>query len=312
MIRGNPLRILGLKLTQIESKCSRGDVRSGQWASFLTLEWSVHGRWGAAAYAIHERCSRFRADWFLALYLHIVESWTRNQAMKIHHLLLAVAAFSFASCASTKSTSSSASAEGIHLFDGETLDGWRKVGGTGEYKVEDGCIVGFGENVQGNTFLRTDAVYGDFELTYEFRFDDRAGNSGLMFRAAQKPSDDGNGRVFGYQCEGDNGHERSWTAGLYDEGRRGWLFPRKGNEEGEALRSRFTSQGQKLFRWDDWNMIMIRCEGNHIKTWLNGELRVNFVDEDPEHDTREGFIGLQVHGGKKCAVRWRGLTLREL
>ncbi|MDF1838435.1 MAG: DUF1080 domain-containing protein [Planctomycetota bacterium] len=230
--------------------------------------------------------------------------------MHTYRNLLAPIVLGLASCLAPADAPTDS--EMVLLFDGETLDGWHKVGGTGEYKVEDGCILGFGENVKGNTFLRTDAVYGDFEMTYEFRFDHRAGNSGLMFRADQKPSEDGNGRVFGYQCEGDNGHKRSWTAGLYDEARRGWLFPSQGSDAGAPLRAEFTSQGQRLFRWDDWNTIVIRCEGNRIQTWLNGERRVDFVDEDSEHDTREGFFGLQVHGGKSCAVRWRGLSLRKL
>ncbi|MFT4647954.1 MAG: hypothetical protein ACI9X4_001169 [Glaciecola sp.] len=232
--------------------------------------------------------------------------------MQIHQILFAAVVFSFAGCVSPEHSPSPVGAEGLRLFDGHTLQGWSKVGGTGQYKVEDGCIVGFGEDIKGNTFLRTDAVYGDFELTYQFRFDSLLGNSGLMFRAAQKPSEDGTGRVFGYQCEGDNGHDRSWTAGLYDESRRGWLYPRKGNESGATLRGDFTAQGQRLFKWDDWNTIVIRCEGNHIRTWLNGELRVDFIDTESEHDTREGFFGLQVHGGKFCAVRWRALTLQSL
>ncbi len=200
----------------------------------------------------------------------------------------------------------------IQLFDGKTLKGWKKVGGTGEYKVEDACIVGFGKNVKGNTFLITEKTYGDFELTYEFKFDDRTGNSGLMFRAAQKPSKDGNGRVFGYQCEADNRHSRSWTAGLYDESRRGWLYPNKSKKEFAEQREVFTAQGQKIFKWDAWNTIVVRCEGNHIQTWLNGEKRVDFIDKDQKNDTRKGFIGLQVHGGVSCNVRWRKLTLKQL
>ena len=198
----------------------------------------------------------------------------------------------------------------LEIFNGKDLTGWKKVGGTGEYKVEDGCIVGFGENVKGNTFLRTEKTYTDFELTYEFKFDHLKGNSGLMFRANQKPSEGGNGRVFGYQCEGDN-TKRSWTAGLYDEARRGWLFPTK-DEKGKELAKSFTTQGNKIFKWDDWNTIRIRCEGNHIQTYLNGEKRVDFVDTDKVNDTREGFFGLQVHGGKACQVRWRNFKLVEL
>ncbi len=198
------------------------------------------------------------------------------------------------------------------LFDGKTLTGWHKVGGSGLFKVEDGCIVGYGTNIRGNTFLRTDQTYGDFELTYEFRFGDRAGNSGMMFRANQRAAADGNGRVFGYQCEGDNGHERSWTAGLYDEARRGWLAPQRNGEPGAAARAAFTDQGQRLFHWDDWNTIVIRCEGNHLQTWLNGGQRVDYIDVNGEHDTREGFFGLQVHQGKSSHVMWRNLKLEQL
>jgi len=234
--------------------------------------------------------------------------------MKLHHLLSITAiACSTLCCADNKTKNEEPSAKAettIDLFDGKTLKGWKIVGGNGQYKVEDGSIVGFGKNVSGNTFLRTEKTYGDFELTYEFKFDDRSGNSGLMFRALQKEDKDGNqnGRVYGYQCEGDN-KDRSWTTGLYDEARRGWLFPNKSNKE---QCSEFTAQGRKLFKWDGWNTIKIRCKGNHIQTWLNGEKRVDFTDEDKKNDTREGFFGLQVHGGKSCNVRWKNLRLKQL
>ncbi|MBK1854012.1 DUF1080 domain-containing protein [Verrucomicrobiaceae bacterium 5K15] len=223
--------------------------------------------------------------------------------------IAAAAVFTSATLHAEPAAAEAKDSKTIALFDGKTLDGWKIVGGNGQFKVEDGCIVGHGENVKGNTFLRTEKTYGDFELTFEFKFDDRSGNSGLMFRALQKPSKDGNGRVYGYQCEGDNGHARSWTAGLFDEKRRGWLFPDKKNKEQCA---KFTAQGQKLFKWDDWNTIVIRCEGNHIQTWLNGEQRVDFTDTDKKDDTREGFFGLQVHSGKSCHVRWRNLQLKQL
>jgi hypothetical protein len=233
--------------------------------------------------------------------------------MKIPLLILTLTPLILSAQAQEKSTTL-AKGTVIELFDGKTLKGWKKVGGTGQFKVEDGCIVGFGKNAKkGNTFLRTEQTYGDFELTFEFKFDDRSGNSGIMFRAEQKPSKNGNGRVFGYQCEGDN-KDRSWTAGLYDEARRGWIFPKKlGKKEADIKQCKdFTTQGNKLFKWDDWNTIVIRCEGNHIQTWLNGEKRVDFVDKNKKHDTREGFFGLQVHQGKSCNVRWRKLTLKQL
>lgn len=241
---------------------------------------------------------------------------TMNKFKSIFTLSFLCLSVSLSACTDKKPQDATAKPEAedktVNLFNGKDLTGWKKLGGTGQYKVEDGCIVGFGENVKGNTFLSTEERFTDFELTFQFKFDHRKGNSGVMFRANQKPSDDGNGRVFGYQCEGDN-KDRSWTAGIYDEARRGWLYPTKGKSpEAVEAAKKFTEQGKKLFKWDDWNTIKIRCEGNHIQTWLNGEKRVDFKDTNKEHDTREGFIGLQVHSGKSFQARWKNIVLKKL
>jgi len=197
----------------------------------------------------------------------------------------------------------------ISLFNGKDLTGWKKVGGNGNFKVENGAIVGYGTNVDDNTFLRTKKTYSDFTLTFEFKFDDLTGNSGIMFRAEQKPGE--NGRVFGYQCEADN-KKRAWTAGLFDEKRRRWLFPKKESPLHADHREWFTTQGNTIFKWTDWNTIKIRCKGNHIQTWLNGVKRTDFIDTDKEHDTRSGFFGLQVHKGESCNARWRNLVLTPI
>lgn len=200
----------------------------------------------------------------------------------------------------------------LDLFNGKDLTGWKVLGGNGLFKVEEGVIIGYGKNISASTFLCTERRFKNFILSYELKFGDLTGNSGVMFRANQKTSDDGNGLVFGYQCEADN-KERNWTAGLYDQKRRGWLYPTKEKTTASAYaQESFTAQGKRLFKWDDWNKIMVRCNENRIQIWLNGEMRVNYIDTDPEHDTREGFIGLQVHGGKSCNVMWKSLQLRQL
>lgn len=193
------------------------------------------------------------------------------------------------------------------LFDGKTLRGWRKVGGTGQFKPENGAIVGFGRNIRGNTFLRTEKSYADFVFIYEFQFVDPAGNSGCQFRSRQR---NGNGRVYGYQCEHDNNRNRSYTGGVYEESDRGWLFP--GIYSKDRPVRNFSAHGQELFRWDDWNTIVIRCEGNRIQTWLNGVARADFEDTDDSHFSPQGFIALQVHGGKSAHVRWRRLYIKIL
>lgn len=192
------------------------------------------------------------------------------------------------------------------LFNGKDLSGWKKVNGNGEFKIDGDCIVGFGENVKKNTFLRTEKTYGDFDFRFEMKFDTLEGNSGMMFRGLQKPGEDG--RVHGYQCEHDNGMDRAWTAGLYDEARRGWLFPDKKDKNACAA---FTKQGKEVIKWEDWNEIRILCQGKHIQIWLNGEPRVDYMDEAKEF-TAEGFFALQVHSGKACKVRWRNLRIKEL
>ncbi len=194
----------------------------------------------------------------------------------------------------------------VPLFNGENLDGWEKRGGTGEYKIEDDAIVGFGEDIKGNTFLCTEKTYGDFIMIFQMKFDDLSGNSGMMFRAYAKGGD---GRVTGYQCEHDNRRNRGWTAGLFDEARRGWLYPNKADQEQcEA----FSEQGKRLFKEDDWNTIVIRCKGLDVDTWLNGEHRVDFTDEAGKDYDDPGFFGLQVHSGKSCNIRWRNLYIKPL
>ncbi|HEX7260784.1 MAG TPA: DUF1080 domain-containing protein [Luteolibacter sp.] len=208
------------------------------------------------------------------------------------------------------------------LFNGKDLDGWVKRGGKAEYVVEDGCIVGTSTLNTPNTFLCTGRDYGDFILEYEFKIDPRL-NSGVQFRSRSfsTPTEiEWNGkkitipadRVHGYQAEIDPNpkQNRWWSAGIYDESRRGWLFP--GALGGDA--KEFTDQGRKIFKQDDWNQVRIEAIGDSIKTTLNGTPRAAIKDSL----TPSGFIGLQVHGigndkekdGTK--VRWRKLRIQEV
>jgi cation diffusion facilitator CzcD-associated flavoprotein CzcO len=69
------------------------------------------------------------------------------------------------------------------LFNGKDLSGWHQAVGEAEYAVEKGCITGT-THVSGgpNSFLVTDATYGDFILEFEFLVDD-ALNSGVQLRS---------------------------------------------------------------------------------------------------------------------------------
>ncbi|MFC5626141.1 3-keto-disaccharide hydrolase [Algoriphagus winogradskyi] len=107
-----------------------------------------------------------------------------------------------------------------------------------------------------NSFLRTDEVYGDFVLELGYWVDPSM-NSGIQIRS--KSFDHyRNGRVHGYQIEIDPS-QRAWSAGIFDEGRRGWLVPLTDNAE-----------GQNAFKQNDWNHYRIEAIADIIKTWING------------------------------------------
>lgn len=208
------------------------------------------------------------------------------------------------------------------LFNGKDFTGWTQKGGVAQYAVEKGTIVGTAVAGTPNSFLCTQKLYSDFVLEYEYLCDNRL-NSGVQIRSNMFDQDTtvdlgggktrkiSKGRVHGYQVEIDpNKPDRMWSGGIYDEGRRGWLFP--GQRGGDA--AKFTSTGQKAYKPGQWNSVRVECRGDSIKTWLNGVPRANFKDSL----TARGFIGLQVHGigGKKdlagAQVRWRNLRIKEL
>ena len=108
------------------------------------------------------------------------------------------------------------------------------------------------------------------------------------------------GRVHGYQVEIDPS-DRAWTAGIYDEGRRGWLNDLANNEP-----------ARKAFKQGDWNKLRVECRGDSIKTWLNGVPAADLHDDM----TPKGFIALQVHGvgarTEPLEVRWRNIRIAEV
>lgn len=185
------------------------------------------------------------------------------------------------------------------LFDGKTLNGWEQKGGNASYSVEDGEIVGKTVVNTPNSFLCTKQFYSDFILELEFKVDSRL-NSGVQIRSNSFPEYQ-DGRVHGYQVEIDPS-DRAWTGGVYDEGRRGWLFPLKDNPA-----------ARKAFQPGQWNTFRVEAAGDTLKTWVNGVPAAHLYDTM----TRTGFIALQVHsvGDNKenegLQVRWRNIRIIE-
>lgn len=183
------------------------------------------------------------------------------------------------------------------LFNGKDLKGWTQRGGAAKYSVEKGEMVGETVAETPNSFLCTEAEYGDFVLELELNVE-ASMNSGIQFRSISKP-DYQNGRVHGYQMEVDP-TARAWSGGIYDEGRRDWLYIPNINPA-----------GKKAFKIGDWNRYRIEAVGSVIRTWVNGIPVAHLVDDL----TPRGFIALQVHsiyGDMKpgMKIRWRNIRIQ--
>lgn len=186
----------------------------------------------------------------------------------------------------------------INLFNGKDLSGWKQLNGEAKYEVKDGVIIGTTVLNTPNSFLCTEKNYSDFIFEVDLLVEENM-NSGIQFRSESKPEYN-NGRVHGYQCEVDPS-ARAWSAGIYDEARRGWLYPLDLNPAAKPA-----------LKMGDWNHYRIECIGNSIKTWLNGVACAHVIDDM----TPEGFIALQVHSiGKDESkvghqIKWKNIRIK--
>ena len=182
------------------------------------------------------------------------------------------------------------------LFDGTSLNGWEQLNGKAAYRIEGEEIVGTTVANTPNSFLTTTEDYGDFILEFDYKVDPSM-NSGVQIRSLSDPNYK-KGRVHGYQVEIDPS-DRAWSAGIYDEARKGWLYSLENNPK-----------AQQAFKQNEWNHYRVEALGDTLKTWINGVEAAHLVDDQ----TASGFIALQVHAigaedepGKE--IRWKNLKI---
>jgi len=184
------------------------------------------------------------------------------------------------------------------LFNKKDFSNWEQKNGTAEFKIVDDEIVGISKVKTRNSFLCTKKKYANFILELEVKVHPLL-NSGIQIRSESK-TDYYDGAVHGYQVEIDPS-KRAYTGGIYDESRRGWIYPLSDNPD-----------GRNAFKQAQWNHLHIEAIGSEIRIWLNGVNTANVFDDL----TAEGFIALQVHSigtsteleGKE--VRWRNLRIK--
>jgi hypothetical protein len=210
------------------------------------------------------------------------------------------------------------------LFDGKSLEGWD--GDPQLWSVRDGVI--HGETTpeavaQGNTFLIWQGgPVKDFDLRLSFRCN-ATNNSGIQYRSRHITDGSVKNRwvVRGYQHEVRNEQKLPNVAGfIYDEGgTRGRLCLvgervvwRDGKKKEVVANWMDQPAYQKLFRLDDWNDVVILAKGNRIQHFLNGQLIVDFTDEDPQLQLLEGVLALQLHAGAPMWAEFRDVRLKKL
>jgi hypothetical protein len=182
----------------------------------------------------------------------------------------------------------------LDLFNEKNLAGWKPLNGKALFEARDNEIVGTTVANTTNSFLVTEQTFGDFILELEFKVDDNS-NSGIQVRSESMPEYQ-NGRVHGYQVEVDPS-SRAWTGGLYDEGRREWLYPLE-----------YNPSAKKAFRKGEWNRVRVECIGPDLRTWINGIPTAHVVDDM----TLRGFIALQVHAVNKPEEAGQHVRFRKI
>ena len=182
------------------------------------------------------------------------------------------------------------------LFDGKTMNGWE--GDTNHWRVESGCLTGgnLEDRMKQNVFLASTRDFTNFIVRLQIKLTGSEGfvNSGFQIRSQRVPNST---EMSGYQC--DFG-EPNWYGAIYDESRRNKVMS---PSDMKALRP--------VINRDDWNEYVIRADGPHITTWINGARGTDFVEQDGSI-VQWGKFGIQVHGGGKTLVQVKNVSIEEL
>jgi len=185
------------------------------------------------------------------------------------------------------------------LFDGKTMNGWKLMavhgGNGGVWTVENGALVADQEPDHKGGLIGTETKYSDFEIELEFKADYPV-DTGLFLRVRES---DG----YGYQVTIDY-RDQGFIGSLYAPGEGGFIQTNR--------------DWEKHFKKNQWNRLKARVEGQpaHVTAWLNGIKMTDFKDNRDRYP-REGYIGLQVHGGEGAwgatsKARFRNIRIRQL
>lgn len=220
--------------------------------------------------------------------------------------------------------------EWVSLFNGENLDGWhiecRENDREKSYwTVDEGTILcnSLGDKKHHYVWLVSDKQYEDFILTFRFQaYRESKGNSGIQFRSTYDSELQG-GWLNGPQADIHPKEPMTWRTGMiYDETYevQRWLSPARQNwsmtKEYEPKEHffKFSDEG------DGWNEMVLICQGTHIKTIVNGIVRIDWdgmgILDDVEHVIRKsgkkGHLAFQLHRNDELKIRFKDIMIKKL
>ena len=205
------------------------------------------------------------------------------------------------------------------LFDGATLDGWKRFNSDTIgplWSVKDGAIIcdgtglGEGSGKMGGSLMTT-KNFGNFELIAEWKISP-GGNSGILYHVVEGPQ---------YEHDYNTGPEYQ----VMDDA--GWkgdaLAPAQ--KVGSNYDMFEAPDTKKVMPVGEWNVSKIVYNNGHVEHYLNGEKTVEFDESSDDYNQRlkkskwvgypdwnkskTGAISLQDHG---APVYYRSIKIRSL
>lgn len=188
----------------------------------------------------------------------------------------------------------------VSLFDGQTLAGWRLVGGHGPgYIARDGVLV-CPKDGGGNLF--TERQYANFILRFEFRTEP-GGNNGVGIRAP---------------LEGDPAYE-GMEIQILDDGHALYRGKIRSEQHHGSIYDVIPARTGFLKPAGEWNTEEIMANGRQIRVTLNGVVIVDanldtvrepaVLAKHPGLARPSGHIGFLGHGS---LVEFRNIRIRTL
>jgi len=183
----------------------------------------------------------------------------------------------------------------VSIFDGKTFEGWKKNETYEGFKIENGCIVGFG----GRNHLYYMEELKNFELKIDVKIN-QGGNSGVFVKSQWI---DGNWPI-GFELQVNNSQS--------DPQKTGTLY--------NIIKIFKAPHGD-----DEWFTYHIICKGNTLECRVNGNVLYTYVDpmerggipvegkitDQNKRISQKGYISLQQHDPGSTPM-FRNIFIKKL